>query len=141
MNYSSINALVRSLTSTDATNMSDATLLTFANTVYHDIENVIVSQVNEDFFYDEWVTDTVVGQREYVLPVKSGTTSGLKKLLGVSCKFLPTDSDFTKLREERMSSLPLDLHYYDDNASTVDPFFIIADKSAFIYPDPTEIIT
>lgn len=47
-------------TSTDSTNMPDAVLLTITNTTYRDLINIITSEVNEDFFYDEWTTQTVV---------------------------------------------------------------------------------
>lgn len=121
--------------------MPDATLAIFANVVYHDMENVIVSQVNEDFFYQEWLADSVIDQREYTLPVKSGTTAWLKKLLGVSVKYKSTDTDYTKLKESKLSNKEADILYYQDNLSVNDGFFIIWDYSVFIYPDPEEVVT
>ncbi len=141
MDVSAIYTLARTLTYTDSTQMPDATLQTFANIVYHDLENVIVSQVNEDFFYQEWTADTVVDQREYVYPVKSGTTAGLKKLLWVSVKYASTDTEYTKLRESKLSNNDTDLGYYRDWQPSGDPFFIIGDYSVFIYPDPEEAVT
>ncbi len=141
MNVQSIYSLARTLSGTDSTNMPDATLLPILQISYHDLENTIVTQVNEDFFYDEWVTDTVIDQREYTFPVKSGTTAGLKKLLGVSMKFLSTDTEYTKLRETRLSSLDRDVRYYMDGQTSGDPFYIVADKSVFVYPDPEYVIT
>ena len=121
--------------------MPDATLAIFANLAYHDLENVIVSQVNEDFFYQEWLADTVVDQREYTFPVKASTTAGLKKLLGVSVKYKTTDTEYQKLRESKLSNNDADLLYYLDNQPESDPFFIIGDNSVFLYPDPEEVVT
>ena len=67
MDVSAIYTLARNLSGTDSTNMPDATLQTFLNIAYHYIENEIVTRVNEDFFYDEFSTDLVSGQREYTL--------------------------------------------------------------------------
>jgi hypothetical protein len=75
MNVQAIYAMARSITGTNSTSMPDATLLPFLNLAYHKLENSITQQVNEDFFYDELLANTVSGQREYTLPVKSGTTA------------------------------------------------------------------
>ncbi len=141
MDVSAIYTLARTLTYTDSTQMPDATLAIFANIVYHDLENCIVSQVNEDFFYQEWLADTVIDQREYTFPVKSGTTAGMKKLLGVSVKYKTTDTEYQKLRESKLANNSDDLAYYQDGQPSTDPFFIIGDNSVFIYPDPEEVVT
>lgn len=141
MDVSALYSLARTLTYTDSNQMPDATLAIFANVVYHDLENTIVSQVNEDFFYQEWLTNTVIDQREYTFPVKAGTTAGLKKLLGVSLKYKTTNTEFQKLRESKLSNNSDDLAYYLDNQTEKDPFFIIWDNSVFVYPDPEEVVT
>lgn len=141
MDVSAIYTLARTLTYTDSTQMPDATLAIFANIVYHDLENCIVSQVNEDFFYQEWLADTVIDQREYTFPVKSGTTAWMKKLLGVSVKYKSTDTEYQKLRESKLANNSDDLAYYQDGQPSTDPFFIIGDNSVFIYPDPEEVVT
>lgn len=141
MQVSDIYTLARTLTYTDSVQVPDATLAIFANLAYHDLENTIVSQVNEDYFYQEWTADTAIDQREYTLPVKAGTTAGVKKLLGVSVKYQATDTDYVKLRESKLSNLDKDIRYYEDNTSQENAFFIIWDQSVFIYPDPEEIVT
>jgi hypothetical protein len=40
--------------------MANSVLLTLTNVTYRELINVIVSKVNEDFFYDEWLADTVL---------------------------------------------------------------------------------
>jgi hypothetical protein len=114
MDVSAIYTLARTLTATDSTQVSDANLQTFANIIYHDLENTIVSRVNSDFFYQEWTADTVIDQREYQIPVKSGTTAGCKKLLGVSVKYASTDTEYTKLFQSSLSANKSDLGYYRD---------------------------
>lgn len=58
-------------TGTDSTNMPDATLLTITNVTYRDLINIITTEVNEDFFYQEWTGLTVIGQTEYTFPVRT----------------------------------------------------------------------
>jgi len=112
MDVSAIYTLARTLTATDSIQVTDANLQVFANLINHDLENVIVSRVNSDFFYQEWTCDSVVGQREYQIPVKSGTTAGCKKLLGVSVKYHTTDVDYTKLFQSSLPSQKSDIEYY-----------------------------
>lgn len=137
MDVSNVYTLARTLSYTDSTQMPDATLQVFANLAYHDLENTIVSQVNEDFFYNEWFTNTVAWQREYVLPIKSGATAWLKKLLSVSMYKTASDTSYIKLDENRLTNLEYDVNKY----STEQQFYYIADNSVFIYPTPSESVT
>ena len=136
MDVSTIYNLSRKLTWSDSIQMPDNTLELFLNIVYHDIEKEITSRVNEDFFYNEWTTNTISWQREYVLPVKSWTTAWLKKLLSVSLK-LNSSADYTQLKEERITNYNYDINKF----SNLQQFYYIADNSIFIYPVPTENIT
>jgi hypothetical protein len=65
----------------------------------------------------------------------------VKKILGVSIKNSATDTQFLKLNEKTLSILDNDVAYYLDNQPNSEPFFITADKSIFVYPDPTESVT
>ena len=136
MDVSTIYELAKTYTSTDSIQMPDTRLVLFANIIYHDLEKEITSRINEDFFYDEWTTPTVIGQNEYTLPVKSWTTAWLKKLLSVSLK-LKSDASYTKLYENRLTNLSQDVNKYAKDQI----MYYIADNSVFIYPTPTEIIT
>lgn len=73
MEQSSIFSLSRLNTGTDATNMPDATLLSITELIYRDLINTITSKVSEDFFYEEWTGTTVIGQTEYIFPVRSSS--------------------------------------------------------------------
>lgn len=136
MDVSKIYSLARTYTATDSTQLPDATCQDFSNIIYHDLEKEITTRINEDFFYNEWVTDTVIWQREYVLPAKSWTTSWVKKLLSVSLK-MKSDADYTKLYENRLTNLEYDVNKF----SWEQEFYYIADNSVFLYPIPTEVIT
>jgi len=65
--------LSRTLTNTTSTQVSDADVLTYMNIVYHDLEEAIVAQVNEDYFYDYLTTDSVIDQSEYQLKTSTAT--------------------------------------------------------------------
>lgn len=59
MTINDVRGLARLLTYTDTINLSNTDALKYLNIVYKDIENKIVSKVNEDFFYEEWTFDLV----------------------------------------------------------------------------------
>jgi hypothetical protein len=75
MDLSSAFTLARLNTGTTTINLSDDNMLILANVVYRDMINSIVTKVNEDFFYDEWLCNTVANQREYTFPVRSSLIS------------------------------------------------------------------
>jgi hypothetical protein len=75
MTLAEIYTMSRLNTGTTSTNLVDATLLTITNVTYRDLINTIVSRVNEDFFYDEWQSDTIANQREYTFPVRTASVA------------------------------------------------------------------
>ena len=58
-------------TGTTTVNLTEPVLLTLTNVTYRELINIITSKVNEDFFYDELQFNTVAGQREYAMPVRT----------------------------------------------------------------------
>lgn len=128
-------------TGTNDNNVPDATLLTITNVTYRDLINVITSEVNEDFFYQEWVDDLVAWQREYVFPTRTTGVAWLKKLISVWVKYSTSDDYYRMTEPTKFSNLTHDATYYEDNLSNSTPFFTVADKSVFIYPLATTTIT
>lgn len=141
MNLSEIYTMSRLNTGTNDSNMPDATLLTITNVTYRDLINVITSEVNEDFFYQEWIDDFTAWQREYPFPVRTTWVDGLKKLISVGIKYATTDDYFRMTEPSKFSNLTKDATYYETNLSNSTPFFTVADKSVFIYPLATTTIT
>lgn len=128
-------------TGTNNQNMPDNTLLTISNVTYRDLINVITSEVNEDFFYDEWTTDFTANQREYTFPVRTASVNGLKKVTGIGLKYATTDDYYKMTTPDKFSNLVNDPTYYVENRPNTNPFFTVADKSVFIYPPPLTTIT
>ena len=54
MTVAEIYALARVIAGTDATGLPDATAQSLLRIAYRDLVNTIKTQINEDFFYDEW---------------------------------------------------------------------------------------
>jgi len=127
---------VRRLWQVDEHQYDDTTAVEDFNIVYHDIENTIVTEVWEDFFYDILTVDTtVVGQSEYTLPEwLTGDYTSLYKNLWVSIKY---GKKFEKATKIYPNLLPQDLQWYETNQSPANPVYHISDKSYFIYPAPT----
>lgn len=139
MDLSAIYTLSRANTGTDSSNMPDATLLVVTNQTYRDIINRIVSQVDEGFFYDEWIAATVIGQTEYTFPVRDADTAGLKKLKSVSIKYRATDTEWKMARPTTITNLTADKSEYASKQPESDPLYVVYDKSVSIYPAPSEV--
>lgn len=141
MDVSTIYTSARLLASVDSTQTPDATMQVFLRRTYRDLVNAIKTQVNEDFFYDEWTTDTVANQREYVLPARTSLVAGCNKVLGISMLPTTTDTTYVKCREMSIGALPDDLSSYSTEQSASEPFYVISDNSIFLYPTPSESVT
>jgi hypothetical protein len=44
------------------------------------------------------------------------------------------------MRLESIDNLTYDLNYYKDNQSKGDPFFLIQDRSIFVFPAPDDVL-
>ena len=141
MTVAEIYALARTLTGTDSTGLPDATAQSLVRIVYRDLVNSIKTQLNEDFFYDEWTTGTVAAQREYVMPARTSSVAGCNKVLGVSILPSSTATGYVKCREMSIGALPDDLSSYSTEQPDTDPFYVISDNSIFLYPTPAESVT
>ena len=128
-------------TGTTTVNLPEPTLLTLTNVTYRELINIITSKVNEDFFYDEWVTSTVANQREYTFPIRTSLVAGLKKLISVGIKYSSSDEYYRMTTPTKFSNLVNDATYYIENQPNTSPFYTVADKSYFIYPAPTLTIS
>jgi len=58
---------IREQTGVTVTNITDTQLYRFINISYHEIENAIVTNLNEDFFWNEMTFSLVANQAEYTL--------------------------------------------------------------------------
>jgi hypothetical protein len=111
--------------------------LLFANIVYHELEEAIRNEINEDYFYDYFTTDTVANQTEYVLQAQTSSSAGINKIISVGIKYATADTTFSPLRPYTSSGLYDTEEWTITNQSQGDPFYIVKDNSIFIYPAPT----
>lgn len=103
----------------------------------------IVSVTKWDYFWDSWLSDTVVWQSEY-LAEKLGISPDdldIKKINKVFIKYTEDQEYPTLATYQNPWSLLEHPDYYKTNQSTSEPFFYIQDNSFFIYPAPTEVIS
>lgn len=130
-------------THTNWNDYPDTQAIIAANYRYWDLIDMVVNEVKERFFWDIWLTDTVVDESEY-LAEKLGIAPDdldIKKIDGLYVKYKNSDTYYTKLKYRDESSLTMDKDWYKDNTSQQDAFFYIADNSYFIYPTPKEVVT
>lgn len=65
MDVNSLVALTQTLSGVTSSQVSDALTLSFANLAYHEIEELIRNDIDEDYFYDYFTSNTIVNQSEY----------------------------------------------------------------------------
>ncbi len=116
----------------------DATTLWFINLAYHDIEEIIRNEINEDYFYDYFTTDTKLNQSEYnfALIEPTSTTQGILKIIGVGIKYRTNDTDYRFVSPFGSGSLWNTPEWLARNQAQGSPFYIYKDNSIFIYPYP-----
>ena len=110
---------------------------------YQELVDEIVSITKWDYFWDKWVTNTVIWQSEYVAE-KLGIAPNdldIKKINKVWIKYTSTQSKFTRAIYQNPWVLQEHPDYYATNQPTTDPFFYIQDNSIFLFPAPTEVVT
>jgi hypothetical protein len=92
MNAQDLVNRTRRLWYIDNSQYTDTQAIEDLNIIYHDIENTIITEIWEDFFWDYFISDTVIWQSEYSLPTWiTWDYTSLYKSLAISIKY---DNDF-----------------------------------------------
>lgn len=119
--------------------ITDAMLLKWLQEPYHELENAIVTQINEDYFFDILKTNLIADQNEYTLQPSTSVATWVKKIISVEVKRNTNDA---------YRSVPPMKKDYDQNKALDDlevttqlpGFYDIKDSSVFLYPKPTSTI-
>lgn len=108
------------------------------NLAYHDLEEIIRNEINEDYFYDYFTADTRLNQSEYNFSTIQPTNiaPGILKIIQVGIKYRTADVDYKNVRAFGSGSLSNTPEYLSRNHPQSDPFYIYKDNSVFIYPAP-----
>lgn len=125
----------------DAQQYKPAQQVRDANVVYHKIEDFIVHNIWEWFFWDiATVEDTVANQNEYTFPViPSWNFDSVQKIENISIKY-ETNGKFYQATPINRETITEDLSELNERYSEVKPVYFIADNSYFIFPAPKEAI-
>lgn len=139
MKPSEIIASARRQFGVDSGNYPDATAVIDLNLVYDDFNADIVSETNEDWFWNSIVTDSVVGQSEYRIE-EAGTDDKISTVDEVFVKYGSSDQ-YQKARRIHPSELTKDRSYYESSQSVLDPIYFVQDQSVFVFPVADEAVT
>ncbi len=118
----------------DSNNVDSTSLYNYLNISYHEIENAIVQNIEEEYFYQELTGTLVANQWEYTNDVEiRGNTSGTNKVTKVEVDFDGTgnfiECEYTtadNIEQKRKAQ------------SNLLPLYRIIDNSIEIYPTPTK---
>lgn len=140
MDVNSIITLSRTLTHTDINQISDTQALEYLNIIYKKMSSAIIMKIDEDYFWDEFITSTVANQSEYVLPIASSTTPWFKKILRVELKYRATDSVRKLVSSDTIANYSQTVDQLVSSANQNNAFYDLKDGSIFVYPEPTETV-
>lgn len=113
------------------------------NWSYQDVTGDI-QLLDEEYFFDYGLWDTVVSQTEYEVEQIVSPTYGtvdITQVKNVLVKYTADQTNFINAREVHKESLEYGNDYYATRQSTTDPFFYIQDNSIWLFPAPTEAVT
>ena len=132
-----IASYIREQTGVNSTNVTDSQLYRYINISYHEIENAIVTNLNEDFFWNELKFSLTANQSEYTLDTTVvGNRSGTNKILSVAIDYNGNGSYVTAV-----PTTGDNLEYKRSNTSAQYPLFRIMDGSIEIFPAPYKNVT
>lgn len=120
---------------------TDAALLPFAQIARHEIENSIITRVDEDFFYRTFKVDTVANQSEYNFQTSTSTQIGMKKILSAGIKYTVNDIYFKPIFPCPTKNFDRYIDELKANQSTGSAFYTLKNSSIFLYPEPKEVVT
>jgi hypothetical protein len=100
MDVSSLLALTHTFAGTTSSQVSDVLVLSFLNLAYHEAEELIRNEVQEDYFYDYFTCDTKLNQSEYNFSTiaPDNDSVGILKVLSVGIKYSNDDETYLPVR-------------------------------------------
>lgn len=136
MDFNAIIALALADSHTKAGQVSSTNLASYFNICRNELGNLIIKDVDEDFFFQIWKRDAVANQEngEYPYPEADSDSAGMLKCNNIYVKTKSTDVYYKQAREVKLSQLDHDWSWYLDNQPKDDPIYFIADNSVFIAP-------
>jgi hypothetical protein len=137
MTITDIATYIREQTGVTVANVTDAQLYRAINISYHEIENAIVTNLNEDWFWNEIISSLMANQEEYTNDtLVVGNVSGTNKILAVSIDYTGNGNftPATYTSSENIENKRL-------NSSEASPLYTIVDNSIIIFPKPKTAVT
>ena len=141
MDVNGIMDMSRTLTHSNDTQVPNATAIDYLNIVYSKVASRIISEIDEDFFWDEFLTDSVASQNEYVMAIPTATTVWMKKIQRVEIKWASNDSYKSLVNSDTISNYNDSTGDLNANLGISNAFYEVKDGSVFVYPNTTEVIT
>ena len=122
----------RSLWYVSSSQYSDTKALQDYNIVRQDLSNLIMQDVNENYFSDIIRTDWVIDQNEYALTDATNNVD-VNKIEDVFIKYNDTN-EYVKAYKQNKDYLRKEMSEYNTTQSSSNPFYYVFADSIFIYP-------
>jgi len=140
MNVEEIVTNVRTMSWVDKNYYTDELAIAHFNFIYQDLTNEVITELNEDYYYDIAITDILKYINRYNIKtfLHNGSTRDINKIKNVWIKYKATDKYFIKAERVNVANLEYWLDYYEKNQPKEKPFFYLSWNEISIYPTPTE---
>jgi hypothetical protein len=144
MNAIDILDLARDQSYTTEDDFNNTIGLKYLNIVKNDFFSHLITAVDENFHWDYFTDDLVIGQDEYLFPAVASDSEGLLKIKELYINYENDKYDngldrYIPAKLISQSKLTKDWNYYKTYQDKANPIYFIADKSVFIAPAPTKI--
>ncbi len=127
---------------TDSTNYADAQAIVDFNEVYQDVISDVISEVDENYFWNEIKTNVVALQNEYTIDdTATSPNYRINRINKVSIKYGSWDAYYTPATRISPRDFSNDSDWYEANQSQTAPVYYVADNSVFVFPKPDENVT
>ena len=128
------------------TQMTNAQALNFFNQRVHEVENIMVSWIRENYFQEDITANLVANTSTYNLPtwtaILHNTVPQLKKLLYISVKWDNlTNTKPYIAKPVDFSWLEKSIEYYEQQQDKTNPLFMLDENTLKIYPTPLSNVT
>lgn len=125
--------------------MSDDYIYELMSHKYHSLWQEI-TLIDENYGADFWDTNTVTNVNKYPMktPVEKTVSNiaefGQLKIEKITIRYRDTDKYPVIAEKKDRQFMKQPKEWYEDNQSIYNPFYIVSDKSIFLYPKPKNTI-
>lgn len=122
----------------DVNQISDETILLYANVAYDRVINIINQNISDEYFADIFSRDFIAWQNEYSIPKQTSDQPWMNRVNWVSVNYKTNWTDlWIRAKNKEFVWNQLDFAEMEKQYTKDNPIYCLYDTSIFIFPSPT----